>query len=72
MKLKRAIIMPVALLIYLAAIAIYAWPGRNPGSISYANYWAIIGVTLACIVALTYLLRKRDKIREENRKDKKG
>ena len=63
--------MPIALLLYLAAMAIYAWPGRNPGSsLSYTNYWATIGVTLACIIALTYFLRKRDKFRNKNKKDK--
>ena len=64
--------MPIALLIYLAAMAIYAWPGRNPdASIGYANYWATIGVTFACIIALTYFLRKRDKFRN-NRKKREG
>ena len=65
--------MPVALLLYLAAMAIYAWPGRNPGnSLSYANYWATIGVTLACIIALTYFLKKRDKFRNERKKSEEN
>ena len=65
--------MPVALLLYLAAMAIYAWPGRNPGSsLSYTNYWATIGVTLACIIALTYFLKKRDKFRNERKKNEEN
>ena len=65
--------MPVALLLYLATMAIYAWPGRNPGnSLSYTNYWATIGVTLACIIALTYFLKKRDKFRNERKKNEEN
>ncbi len=73
MKIRRSVLMPIALLIYLAAMAVYAWPGRNPNStLSYTNYWATIGVTLACILALTYFLKRRDKFRNENKENKQN
>ncbi len=67
MKLKRSTTIPLILLIYLIGMSIYAWPGRNQG-LSYIQYGATILVTLACIVFLWILFKKRDKMRDKNKK----
>ena len=67
MKLKRSLVVPLALLIYLIGISIYAYPERNP-EITWSQYWMTIGITLVCIVILKFLLAKRDKMREKLKK----
>ncbi len=66
MKLKRHITVPLLLLAYLIGISVYAWPPRNPG-ISFTQYWLTIAISLACIVVLSYFLKKRDGFRDKNR-----
>lgn len=67
--MKRSRILPLVLLVYLVGISIYSWPGRNP-EISYLQYGLTIGITLVCIIALTFFLKKRDKFRDENRNNR--
>lgn len=70
-KIKRSIITPLALLIYLIAIAVYAYPGRNPDmSITWVQYGLTIGITLVCIIVLRILLIKRENAREKMKKEK--
>ena len=64
MKIKRHIGVPAALLLYLIAIGIYTWPGHNP-DVTYTQWGGVVGITLACIVALYFLFKKRDKNREK-------
>ncbi len=68
MKIKRHIGVPAALLLYLIVIAIYSWPGRFP-QVSYAQWGATIAITLCCIVALYFFLKKRGEFR--NKKNEK-
>jgi cbb3-type cytochrome oxidase subunit 3 len=66
MKIKRSIGLPAALLLYLIAIAIYAFPERMP-QVTYTQWITTIVVTLVCIVVLYFVLKKREKFRENNR-----
>ncbi len=68
--MKRHKLVPLVLLIYLIVVGVFAWPGRNP-DISYLQYGITIGVTVVCIVVLSYLLKKRDETRKKNREGKK-
>jgi peptidoglycan biosynthesis protein MviN/MurJ (putative lipid II flippase) len=65
-KIKRSVLMPLALLIYLIFIAIYAYPGRNPEiNVTWLQYAITAGVTLACIIVLRILMVKREKMRKK-------
>ena len=64
MKIKRSIGLPAALLLYLIVIAIYAWPGRLP-QITYTQWIVTVAITLGCIVALYFFLKKREKFRNK-------
>jgi phosphotransferase system glucose/maltose/N-acetylglucosamine-specific IIC component len=70
--MKRHILLPVVLLIYLAIIAYFTYPSRNisAGEISYTQYYISIGVTLVIIAALFFFLKKKAE-NERKRKDKK-
>ncbi len=72
MKIRRAIGVPAALLLYLIAIAIYAYPesGRVP-QVTYSDWFITIGATLACIIILYFVLRKREKFRNTPKSPKK-
>lgn len=69
MKMKRSNLLPLVLLIYLLGMAVYAWPERNSG-ITEIQYWSTIGITLVCIIALTYFLKRRDKFRDKDKKQR--
>ena len=69
MKLKKSTTVPLALLIYLIAISIYAYPGRKP-DVSWGEYGFTIGITLVCIILISYLYRRRDKYRDQMNKNK--
>jgi len=58
--MKRYLITPLALLIYLAFIAYFTYPGRTPG-ISYTQYYISIAVTIVIIAALAFFLKKKYK-----------
>ena len=62
MKIKRSIGVPAALLLYLIVMSIYAWPGRN-SEVTYGQWIGVIAVTLGCIIAIYFLLRRREKFR---------
>lgn len=63
MKLKRYIVIPVALLIYLAVMAYIGRGELYAGH--YVYYFGIIAATLACIVLLFFTLRRRERLRRE-------
>ncbi|MDR0413107.1 MAG: hypothetical protein LBH61_04835 [Dysgonamonadaceae bacterium] len=63
--MKRYILLPSVLFIYLACMAYFAYPGKNPeGGLSYIQYYLTIGITLVIIGLLVYFLKKKD----DNRK----
>ena len=64
--MKRYNIIPLLLVIYLAAMAYF---GR--GMLLSGNYWeyfSIIVITLLIIIALRWALKRREQIKEERRK----
>jgi protein-S-isoprenylcysteine O-methyltransferase Ste14 len=65
--MKRYILVPVALLIYLGVMAYFFSPWRTP--ISVTQYYSTIGVTLAIIVGLFFALKKRDAQRNQRKKE---
>lgn len=66
-KLKKSTIIPLALLIYLAVMSYMGLSYYYAGD--YLYYFGIIGVTLIIIIILHFLIKKREKIREEREKD---
>jgi len=64
MKLKRYNTIPLALLLYLTAMAIIGLPELRAGH--YLYYFGIIAATLVCIAALRYVLKKRYNLRDRN------
>ena len=62
-KVKKSTIIPLALLIYLAFMSYIGLPYYHAGD--YLYYFGIIGGTLIIIIILHFLLKKREKIREE-------
>lgn len=63
--MKKYILLPIALLIYLAFIAYFSYPGRSvDGGVGYTQYYITIGVTVLIIIALSFFLRKK----EQNKK----
>jgi len=68
--MKRHITIPLLLLIYLAAVAYFAYPAKNP-TLSYTQYFITLGVTLAVIIAASYFIRKKDEnAKKYKKKDK--
>ena len=47
MKIKRSTLIPAALLVYLAVMSSIGWKQYASGDMSAAEYFGIIGVTLA-------------------------
>lgn len=67
MKLKKSILLPVALLIYTLVLA---YLGRdmieNDGKIEYL---ATLGISLLIIVLLHIVLKKKEKTKDKNNKN---
>ncbi|MDR2805142.1 MAG: hypothetical protein LBB85_05785 [Dysgonamonadaceae bacterium] len=67
--MKRYILLPVVLLVYLACMAYFTFPGKNQGSgLSYTQYYITISITLIVIGLLAYFLKKK----EDNKKKRNG
>lgn len=67
--MKRSILIPTVLVIYLIVMAVIGWPHY----IGQGLYWEFIGIiaaTLVVIVVLYFLLRRRDRMRAELRKQR--
>ena len=63
MKIKRSTLIPAALLVYLAVMSSIGWKQYASGDMSAAEYFGIIGVTLAVIVLLHFNLKRRERLR---------
>jgi hypothetical protein len=64
-KSKKHIITPLVLLVYLASMAWYFYPGANHPELSLKQYYITIGVTLGLIIALVFFLRKKEEYRQK-------
>lgn len=67
--MKRSIIIPGVLVIYLIVMAVIGWPQFIEQG-KYLEYIGIIVATIVVIVLLYFLLRRRDRMRRELRKQK--
>ena len=66
-KMKKSIIIPLALLIYLVVIA---WVSRDRYYAGeYLHYFGVIGVSAAIIVALHFVFKKKERLKEERERD---
>jgi|LSQX01.2.fsa_nt_gb LPXTG-motif cell wall-anchored protein len=65
-KPKRHILIPIVILLYTAVIAVYAgnkfYTSENKGS-----YFLVIGVNIALAIALFFILKKRDTLRNKHK-----
>ncbi|MDD3355774.1 MAG: hypothetical protein PHO84_04845 [Dysgonamonadaceae bacterium] len=66
-KLKKQIVIPVAILIYTFAIAIYAAKKYYTPENRRA-YFFVIGVNVVLAVVLYFILKRRESFREKNKK----
>lgn len=69
MKISRATLVPVVLLVYLAVMAYLGLPGLRSGQTTPAAYTATIIVSLGVIVLLYFFLKKRERMRRERLDD---
>lgn len=67
LKFKRSTLIPVLLLIYLIVMA-YIGRGEFQAG-NYAYYFGIIGTTLICIILLHFVIRKRERLKNERESD---
>jgi hypothetical protein len=68
-KMKKINIMTLALLVYLLIMSYVGWPGRN-NSLSYTEYFIVIGVTVAVIILLRFLRIRLLRMRNKQKEDK--
>ena len=66
-KIKRSVVFPAIMLIYLAVMA---WIGRERlEQGEYFFYFGIIGLSLVIIVLLFFSLRKKEKLRQRREEE---
>jgi len=63
--MKKVNITSLALLVYLIIMSVLGWPGKANASLSYTEYFAMIGATLVVIVLLRFLQIRRMKLRNK-------
>lgn len=63
-KLKRHILFPAILLIYIAVMAVIAFP-RYSESGNWLEYIAVLGVCIVFAVLLFFILKRKENIREK-------
>lgn len=69
MKLRRPIVIPAVLLIYLAVMVVLGWPDYVRGATSPQLYFGGTALTLAVIVLLHFTLKKQEALRERRRRE---
>lgn len=69
MKLKRHTVLPLVLAVYLAVMAYIGYPEYAAGRTSALYYFGIIGITVVILIALHFILKKRDRLRRERMED---
>lgn len=67
--MKRSVVIPVILLIYLGVMSYIGRGELFAGH--YLFYFGVIGVTLVVIYLLHLTLKKRERMREQSRKNNK-
>lgn len=69
-KLRKSILLPILLLIYLAGLS-YFTLSEYLEKQNHLEYWGTISATIVIIVALHYVLRAREK-KERYKRDKRN
>jgi len=62
-RIKKHILFPVVLLIYVALLGIMTYP-RYHASGNWSEYYSVIGVSLLLAVLLFFILKRKQKLRE--------
>ena len=62
-KLKRHVVIPLLMLVYLAVMAYISRQRLADGE--YLYYFGVIGISLAIIVLLYFVLKKKERLRQE-------
>ncbi|NLY23707.1 MAG: LPXTG cell wall anchor domain-containing protein [Bacteroidales bacterium] len=63
-KNKKHILFPAALLIYVTVLAVITYP-RYRESGDWNEYYSVIGISLLLAVLLFFILKRKQKIREQ-------
>lgn len=69
MSIKKSNLVTIAFLIYLAAMAAIGWPSYAKAG-NYIEYFSFLGASIVVIVLLRVVLRRREKLRQENKNRK--
>ena len=69
MKLQHYIYLPLILVVYIAFMAYITYDGVEGGEISLTSYLLTHLGTLCVIIALFFVLKRRDKLRNEREED---
>ncbi len=69
MRVKKSILLPVILVIYLAVMAYIGYPAYVSGQTPALQYFGVISLTLLIIVILHFSLRRRERPRSEREND---
>ena len=69
MKIKRSILIPALLLVYLGVMSVMGWKKYATGDMSATEYFGVIALTLAAIVLLYFNLKRRERMRAERLAD---
>lgn len=68
-KTTKQFLLPAALFIYMAIMAYISYP-RYKASGNWGEYFAVIGISVVLVVLLFFLLKRKQKIRDQfTRKD---
>ncbi|MGM9870520.1 MAG: hypothetical protein ACI31E_01845 [Muribaculaceae bacterium] len=67
--MKKHIIIPAVLLIYLGVMSYIGYPEYKSGHFTPLYYFGIIGLCLCIIVLLHFFIKKREQLRHERQQD---
>lgn len=67
--LKRHVLVPLVLLVYLAVMAYMGLEGLHSGATPPAQYFGTLVITLGIIILLYFFMKKRDRLRSERLDD---
>lgn len=63
-RLKKSIVLPAILFIYLAVMSVIGWQNWQAGKFSALYYFGLMALTLLCIILLHFSLRRRERQRQ--------
>lgn len=67
--MKRHIIIPAVLLVYLGVMSYIGYPEYASGHFSSLYYFGVIGLSLCIIALLYFFIKKREQLRRERKDD---